>query len=284
MTANAYRLVPLLAALWLSACTTSPAVEALCGDGIDQDGDDAMDCEDSDCHASDDCVHSRAATVKPPPTDAAHHKPPVLEGGVDTPKDAQVGDAWTQADATLPQDARVPDDEDAGADPCRLCASNEACVAGRCQPAAAPTSGAYDLRVLMGTVPAMTEQTFCYDACLILAGVCPCLPDPYVRVVLVHDNSEQIVGVTGVVNETVTPTFPPMDFPIDLVAGDVLRFDVYDEDQPDRDNLLYTCNADLGSVSADAPQEMLLTCTFRWGFGDRVRFEIQAQLTPRPVP
>ncbi|HMI92648.1 MAG TPA: hypothetical protein VK509_14835, partial [Polyangiales bacterium] len=232
MNGAASRLIGLLALACICACTTSPAVEALCDDDVDQDGDNLFDCADPDCQASDDCVGSRAAPVRPPPADGGHFRPPVL-GSDAAAKDGEVGDAWTQdPDATTAprEDAQVvpPIEDDAGEDPCLLCAVNETCVAGSCQPAAAPTSGAYDLQLLMGTVPATNAQAFCYDACVILAGVCPCQPDPYVRIVLLHDGREQLVGVTQAVEETVTPVFPPMPFAVDLAAGDVLRFDVYD--------------------------------------------------------
>jgi hypothetical protein len=289
MTGAAYRLIGSLALVWLCACTTSPAVEALCDDRVDQDGDNLFDCADPDCQASDDCVGSRAAPVRPP-EDAGHFRPPLLNNDAAV-KDGEVGDAWTQdPDAMSPplEDARVipPLDEDAGEDPCTLCSLNEACVAGVCQPAAAPTSGAYDLRLLTGTVPAMNPQTFlCYDGCGVIMGVvCPCQPDPYVRIALLHDGKEQLVGITAVVADTATPEFPPVDFAIDLAAGDVLRFDVYDSDAPVSDTLIYQCNADLSAVAADMPMATELMCLGRGLFGGRTPYEIRARLTPQPTP
>lgn len=296
MTRRAYRLIALLGAcgccvFCLCACTTLPPVEVLCGNKVDEDDDKLTDCADPDCAASDDCVGARAMSVKPP-FDGGHMKPPLLEGGAAI--DAQPDDSGQRADANVdammtmpPPDAQVvtpPIDDDAGTEPCPACASNETCVDGKCQPAASPTSGAYSLRLLTGTVPAMNEFSLCYDACVILAGVCPCLPDPYVRIVLVHDGAEQFVGMTDAVDETVTPEFPVHDFDIELAAGDVLRFDVYDEDDPDRDNLLYTCNADLRRVSAEAPRRTEVRCVGLGGLAGRLPYMLTAELIPRLVP
>jgi hypothetical protein len=286
MIGGAYRLSWLLSTAWLCACTTSPAVEALCGDDIDQDGDGMTDCGDPDCHASDDCIGSRAAPVRPP-ADAGHQRPPLFQND-SGPKDGQVGDAWTQpTDAQVtPSDAQVvpPVDADGGDDACSACAANEVCVAGACQPAAAPTSGAYFLRLLSGTVPAMDARTFCHDACGIPAGFCMCAPDPYVRVALLRaGEAPQHVGTTEMVVDSLEPVFPPNRFVIDLAAGDVLRFDVYDEDEPASDDALYDCNVDLSGVSADATRDTDLTCAFKRPLiGGEVIYAIQAQLSPRP--
>jgi hypothetical protein len=283
----AYRLRWLLSTAWLCACTTSPAVEALCGDDIDQDGDSMTDCSDPDCHASEDCIGSRAATVSPP-VDGGHQRPPIFQND-SGPRDGQVGDAGTQPnDAEVPPgDGQVvpPLDADGGDDRCSACASNEVCVAGACQPAAAPTSGAYHLRLLSGTVPSMDARTFCYDACGIPAGVCSCAPDPYVRIALLRDGqAPQHIDATEVVHDTLEPVFPPVDYPIDLAAGDVLRFDVYDDDEPASDDELYNCNVDLSGILAGETRDTQLACTFkRPVIGGEVTYAIQARLRPRPL-
>ena len=280
---RASRLVWVSGALWLCACTTAPAVESQCGNGGDDDGDDLADCDDSDCQASDECVGPRISQVKPPRGGAPHD----LDGG-DKPMDAMLGDSWSgdSPDATPPEDGQIapPIDEDGGTDSCPVCATNEACVDGVCQSAAAPSSGAYNLRLLGGAVPSMNDIGFCYDACgFIPAGACLCAPDPYVIIFLGQGEAAERVGMTEPVSDTLSPRFPPLDFPIDLAAGDVLRFDVYDYDQPDRDNFLYTCNADLRGVSAEAPKDVQLSCVGLGGIAMRVPYEIVAQLSPRPA-
>lgn len=288
MIRAAYRPLALVWAVCLPACTTLPPLELLCRGGGDEDSDGLRDCEDPDCAASDDCIGVRSTPVKPPP-DGGHIRPPLLDAGP-APPDATIGDAASGGDVdammmSMP-DAQVipPMDEDGGAEPCPPCATNEACVDGMCQPAAAPGAGAYSLRLLRGVVPAMNEIAFCYDACLIVAGFCQCRPDPYVRIVLIHDGAQQFVGATEVVNETLMPVFPERDFEIELAVGDVLRFDVYDEDDPDRDNLLFSCNADLRSVSAENPRPTELSCVGLGGVGGRFPYSITAELFPRLVP
>jgi hypothetical protein len=285
MIGGVYRLLCLSSSAVLCACTTSPAFEALCGDDIDQDGDSMTDCADPDCHATEECIGSRASTVRPP-ADGNRPRPPLFQddGG---PKDGQVGDAWTQpTDAdVVPTDGRVPPlDADGGEDECASCASNEVCIAGACQPAAAPTSGAYNLTLLSGTVPSMDSRTFCYDPCGIPAAVCACAPDPYVRIALLREGqAPKHVGATQAVSDTLEPVFPPVGFPIDLAAGDVLRFDVYDDDEPDPADELYNCTVDLSGVSADEPKDTALTCTFKRPIlGGEVTYSIQAELSPRP--
>jgi hypothetical protein len=175
----------------------------------------------------------------------------------------------------------IPDDEDAGGlppdpGPCAACAPNEACVNDTCQPAAAPTGGHYYLTVESASVPTMDRISFCYDRTSDLglpciAGFCTCSPDPYVRVVLVHQGEEIVLGMTETVAEDVTPEFPPNTFEIEITPGDVLQFQVFDADDPDDDDLLFTCAQDLSM-----PEMSPLHCVYSSVFG----FEVIASLTP----
>jgi hypothetical protein len=290
---NAFLLVACALSWLLCACTTSAAVESLCDNGVDEDGDNLIDCHDPDCQASNDCLGARAAEITQP--DAATRKPPLYDAG-NHPK-PEVGDAWAGTPDAAEHDAAPQDsgrslppavDEDAGpTDPCTLCAVDEACVDGKCQPAASATSGAYYLHIVSGIVPSSDAFTFCYDACLIspIAGVCTCPPDPYVRVVLRRDSQETQIGMTPVVPDTTMPVFPDNQFEVDIARGDVLRFEVYDfDEEPDQPDLLYTCRVDLRDVSTDAPKDIDVDCLGLAGIAGGMPFRITAKLSPRPSP
>jgi hypothetical protein len=289
---NAFLLVACALSWLLCACTTSAAVESLCDNGVDEDGDNLIDCHDPDCQASNDCLGARAAEITTP--DAATRKPPLYDAG-NHPK-PEVGDAWAGTPDATASDAAPEDsggplppavDEDAGPpDPCTLCAVDEACVDTKCQPAASATSGAYFLRILSGSVPLSDAITLCYDACLISPfAVCTCPPDPYVRVLLRHDSQETLIGQTPIVQDALMPVFPDNQFEIDIARGDVLRFEVYDfDDLPDQPDLLYTCRVDLRDVSTDAPTDKPIECVGLAGLANGMPFRILAQLTPRPSP
>jgi hypothetical protein len=233
-------------ALACAACRITPHGEwnaAECSDGVDNDGDGRVDCDDPDCWAFE-CQPNDAM-----PTDAGH------DAG-SAPQDAATPDAKAPDAAPPPKpvddaDAAPIADDDAG-DPeapnCTraldLCQANEICVAGVCKPQ--DISGDYTIQILSAALPDRNPAGVCYDPEILLcAAVRDCLgckPDPYVTV---QKTSVIMVGKTLPKNDTETPTWMEAGDKVTLTNTDTLEFTVWDWDPPAQQTKVFSCSPDL---------------------------------------
>lgn len=250
--------------LLLSGCSTSRVGEFgedLCSNQRDDDGDGRIDCKDPDCLGAEHCrvglemdsgaTGMDAATTTTAVKDAGR-KP---EAGTNDAGHPIAMDAGHRTDATMPKLDAAMDDEasvatDAGPLTCMApCAANEECVSGQCQTVAVNQGGKYTLKVTEAQAPSY-DLNGCFDTdCgFSFAPLCPCGVDLFVRVFLTRNATDTRIGDTSVVVDTIDALFMEAGWPVTLAPGDVLRFEVWDDDTPDPSMQVYTCKPDLKAI------------------------------------
>jgi hypothetical protein len=297
---NGARLSAVLALLTLSACAASVPGEvtaAACSTPtIDEDHDDLIDCADPDCHGFEHCRRLRDDGPNPPSTGGSGGMSssggsggsgggePLSggTGGSDPDDDAggiqpiDAGDNMSAADAAEPEPPP----------PCGgSCGVGFECdiPSNVCMPTGTQ-GGRYTITVLSATAPRETPIAQCVDPCQGVAVWCPCLADPFVRVVRVRPAQEpsdpaeedEIVK-TATLRDNEAPTFMEAPAPLELDPGDVLRFELWQDLLLSDDARVYDCTPDLADV---APGE--LACTAMSGGAGSEMFEIRVRLDAAP--
>jgi hypothetical protein len=251
-----------------ASCAKSRPTELVCGNHSDDDDDGKIDCLDPDCHALEACRDFR--DVEPPTPDAGAEPPeppePPMDSGpppADPPPDAGppvMGFVDAGPIVTTPdRDAEPPPE-------CPVCLPTEMCELGACVPVAVAESGVYTLRILAAGAPDMDGTSRCYDDVCegrILSppyGFCPCQPDTYVRAVRLRGSEMLVLGMTSVKIDDHAAVFSDPAFDLVLEPGDVLSFEVWDEDNIGTDMMLYECKPDLTMLAAGP-----ISCSARGG-------------------
>jgi len=233
--------------LWLlscsGACRITPHGEwtaAECSDGLDNDGDQRIDCADPDCWA----FSCQAADATPP--DAGY------DAGA-APHDAAAPDAMPHDAMRPPPPVEIEDagpvstDEDsAAAEPdCRsdssLCKAGEVCMAGVCQ--LPSTAGDYMIQIVSAAVPARNPGGVCYDPDLFCPPTCVgCDPDPSVSIL---KNGVVMIGLpTTPKTDTETATWNEASYKVSLSNSDTLEFIAWDDDIL-VSSRIFSCSPDL---------------------------------------
>ncbi len=260
--------------------------EVACNNHLDDDHDGLLDCRDPDCFGTATCkAHMDAAVVK---SDMDAGRP--QDAGSSPPEPMDAGDAAKALpDATAPADddsgAAVELDAAAAKPPCDpVCKPDEQCIDHQCKPVAVQTPGRYTLQIESATVPRSSSlDTRCYDLVCdnvlsIPYSLCACAVDPYIRVILVRSGDETLVGQTSYVKGSDDPTYHDAPFPLQLMKGDVLRFEAWDHDDPSTtDELLFACKPDLTDV-----QQGVLSCSTLAGalYATAVQITASLQIAP----
>jgi hypothetical protein len=230
--------------------------EVACHNGMDDDHDGLWDCADPDCFGAAACgTHpsmDAGAKTKLVDMDATPGA-----GGANI--DAGGSAAFVPIDAAADEDGgatRMLDATVAPPPPCDpACAIDQECIDHKCQGVAVKTPGEYTLTIVSVVAPDQSYTSACYDypcdkpLSFVGIGLCPCPVDPYVVVVLVSAGKEVMRFMTPVVTDDPNATFPPTPFTLQLMQGDVLRFEVWDhDDPPNPDDKLFDCKPDLTNV------------------------------------
>lgn len=216
-----------------------------CSDGLDNDADGRIDCDDPDCWAYVCAEPARdAGLVAAGGAGAA---------GLTSHSDAgRAGAAGASARMPMREDdaGMPPQDQDAGAVPAPECTRSEdcgsgrQCVSGKCH--APELAGTYVLTALSAVVPARTALGTCFDPDVWCSlGPCDgsCQPDPYV---VVTKNGVLRVGTTSTVTDSTRPSWQNLQLELQLVAGDSLLFGVWDADTFGNSEL-FSCSPQLQS-------------------------------------
>ncbi|MFI5307721.1 MAG: hypothetical protein ACHQ53_10235 [Polyangiales bacterium] len=225
-------------------------------------------CDDPDCWGTATCrVYAKTAAVQDAGMDAAPKHAAASPDAASTDRDSavamdagaalqiaplQIGDA-----APLPADAG-PAFVDAAArpPPCDpVCKTDEVCTDGQCTAVAVETSGKYQLTIVSANAPDQSPTSRCYDTLCanplsaVPYGLCLCDVDPYVVVTRIRNGVETKIGMTSIVMDQPNPMYVDATFIIDLMRGDILRFDVWDHnDMPVADQLLFECKPNLTNL------------------------------------
>jgi hypothetical protein len=194
----------------LYGCSISPAAgeqPAQCGDGLDNDGDFAMDCDDIDCQALSVC--SLAATIRdasPPPNQIGDAFVGARDGGLSGPPTLVPPVAQPPVDGSIPDAEPEPEPVDSGCP--GGCAANEHCVINECLVTAVVvadiwTASRIDVRVPRsidtGADPECLDQE-CDGFFLRRAPYfgCECPPDPQVQIWVDADPNDTLdVALAG---------------------------------------------------------------------------------------
>jgi len=273
------RLIDCVALTLFAACTTVSSHGEWdpleCGDGLDNDGDGKIDCDDPDCWAF------RCGSAAPKATTGGRPGAAVSSGagghddGADGLDSGSVGvsrDAQTATTTTKPYEgtARPDAGRDAAQDANRGCDPNDpdcdsgvGCGSGECGPSPS-FAGKYILEVRSAVVPDRMLGGLCVDPDLRCGlGVCnDCeRPDPYV---VVMQNNVVRLGQTSARQDTQTPTWTDARFPIELrEPSDTLTFHVWDEDLLTRREI-FSCTPKLpnplpdGELSCEPPSRLVV--------------------------
>jgi hypothetical protein len=244
------QLTLLVAVTCATACSVNPRGEwdALqCNDGLDNDGDGLIDCDDPDCWAF---VCKQAPAPKDAGVDASH---PVHDAALVEPSDS----GSLAIPPVLDEDSGPMSRPDSGTPP-PSCTTNEPacpkgteCVDGVCKPIA--IAGDYTFTIVSAVVPEQSQTGVCYDfdaTCpplLLSCGICQ--PDPFV---VIYKNGVDRVAETNHRINTRTPDWSDQSFKITLLEGDRLDFAVWDWD-PFYNTRIFICTPDL----RDLPTGML---------------------------
>ena len=279
------------AAVALGGCNAmneSEATPKACDNDRDDDTDDLMDCEDPDCHAFDVCrktlrVGGENMGDTDAPQDGGVEPPPTpIDGGDDEPEPPPPAsmDAGVDAGMGLPSDAGLVEADGSTPVVCDpLCADDEFCNDGTCETVGSSTTGTFEVRILSATVPDRNFIHQCYDvlcsdAISIPFALCMCPPATYVRVLHSRAGVSVEVGATELSEGTLEPEWN-QSFEVDLEPGDVLIFEVFDDD-PGRDTLIYACSPDLTDL-VDGPIE----CMTAAGPPDGMLHGVKAEIAQR---
>jgi hypothetical protein len=231
-----------------------------CTNGKDDDGDHLIDCNDPDCLGVEACRPEGGMVKMMPRADAGLSTTRDAGNAFDAASDtggSHAMDAARDSGLVMPFDANALDEDGSSPTCSPPCNPDEECVVSatslHCQAVAAKQEGAFKLQVTSARAPNQSGVTaFCYD------GDCPpafaplcCVVDPYVRIVLVPSTGgpEKVLGMTPSVMDSTHPTFDAPAIPVTLTMGDVLRFEVWDHnDPPVMDLLLFQCKPDLTTI------------------------------------
>jgi hypothetical protein len=237
------------------ACNVSPPGEwdsLQCADGIDNDADGKIDCDDPDCWAF--VCAGRPSGVP----EAGHPEPPRIDASVPLPDSGGIISEPLPPPVLPFDDAGPGPDDDAGTPVSCIdgwtCSPGESCVDGMCRPI--DITGDYTLEVVSARVPPRSVTGVCYDFDLpCLPGTdCPgCDPDPYI---VVTKNGVTTVGTTAVRNNTETPTWTTEKFDLSLKNGDRLDFAAWEYDSPIGKTRMFSCSPDLLQLASS-----MLSCS-----------------------
>ncbi|MDD9935851.1 MAG: C2 domain-containing protein, partial [Myxococcales bacterium] len=271
-----------------NAMNASEATPKTCDNDRDDDDDDLMDCEDPDCHAF--AICRRTLTV---PDESMGDDDSPQDGGPEPPPNAPtddaddepepppaVMDAGVDSGVDLPSDAGLVEADGSMPDVCDpLCADDEFCNDGTCETVGSSATGRFEVRILSATVPDRNFIHQCYDVLCdnmisIPWALCDCAPATYVRVLHSRAGVSVEAGITELSVDTLTPEWNEA-FEVDLEPGDVLIFEVFDDD-PGTDTLIYACSPDLTDL-ADGPIE----CMTAAGPPDGMLHGVKAEITQR---
>ena len=221
-----------------------------CTDGVDNDADGRIDCDDPDCWAFS-CKRGQpdAGVAMSGSAGASGLEPRTEIGGMSSSGSGGQLSMPDLEDAGTGQPGG-PDDGDAGAAPAPECSatrqddcgSGQECIAGRCQPV--DITGKYALSILSAQVPLRTSLGTCFDSDVFCAlGPCEgsCQPDPYV---VVTKNSVVRVGATPTQTDTTNPKWSRAQLELQLSPGDSLLFGVWDADTFGNSEM-FTCSPQL---------------------------------------
>ena len=222
----------------------------------DEDHDGLVNCDDPDCQNLDICRdagrrggdagttppattgHIDAGSMKPPADmDGGEIRLPVVDGATD---DDDGGTAVPTPDAG-PVDAGPPPPTCSP-----KCSATEQCVDLTCEPVSSTTSQTMSVTVAsvaaassIRSRPATTrlpEPSW---------GLC-CPIDPYVRVIQMHADKPTVVGQTDTVLDDASPMYTSAPtWTVDLAQGDLLVFQVWDDNSELADTELYECKPNL---------------------------------------
>lgn len=284
-----------LAALVASCASVVPGevTEAACSTPrIDEDHDGLFDCEDPDCHGFEVCRERRNREPSTGGNDGSGGSggsggvgglggaaPPTGGSGGSDDDDAGGDDPRDAGDAASAMDAEPPE-------PCGgSCGVGAVCNldTNKCE-ATGSEGGLYAITVLSATVPRETPPVLCVDACQGPTVWCPCPPDPFVKVIHVRPASdpddppvEEELLQTATLRDNEMPMFSEAPTQLELLPGDVLRFELWQDPLFDANKLVFECTPDLSEVE---PGE--LSCTAMSGPAGDQPFTIRARLDSVP--
>jgi hypothetical protein len=295
---NGARLIAVLALAFVSACAagvTGEVTAAACSTpNIDEDNDDLIDCKDPDCHGFEHCRNVRDSGQSEPEAGGSGGMSgsggaggsgggEPISGGMggsssDDAGDAEPVDAGGDAD---PLDAMEPEPPEPCGGSCGVGAECNVDT-NMCVPTGSK-GGSYTITVLSATAPRETPIAQCVDPCQGPAVWCPCPADPFVRVVRVRltdadspPDEEEIVQ-TATLRDNEAPTYTEAPTQLELIKGDVLRFELWQDLLLSDDAMVFECTPDLAEVK---PGE--LVCTANSGPGGSDMFTIRARLDAAP--
>jgi hypothetical protein len=247
ISANTMWVLVGMMAVTAAACTITPHGEwdpKQCSDGIDNDGDQLIDCADPDCWAF---------VCKQPGTSRLDAGPDAALAARDAmPFDARAADTGAPSMSRDPDDSGGASGDDATTANCgpglAECGAGDECVQGICQ--AIEITGTYSIQILSATVPPRTLAGDCHDPDLVACSIrqdCSldiCDPDPYV---VVTKNGVVNLGKTQFRNNTTKPTWTDENIRAALQNGDRLEFAVWDWDGV-TSMKIYACSPDLSKL------------------------------------
>jgi C2 domain len=273
----------LLAVLWLVALgSTGCGVRAtgeigvlLCGNGVDDDGDELADCVDPDCWSSSACDDLTLRTQgqldaslrMAPADDASLGDGARSEAPMATDEDA----GTTEVDSSMPTSACDPEDATS-------CGPEDVCVEGRCIPDPFEKN-VYLVRIASAFLPTRRPDTTCFetllDGCANVLTCSDCLPDPYVITELGGDE----INRTSVDYNAIAATWHDKAFTVTKVPGQVLTLRVMDDDDaPATDALIFECRVEVALLGTGSG----LQCVPRLGDTFLGDYKVNIDVSPKP--
>jgi hypothetical protein len=262
---------------------------------IDEDHDGLIDCKDPDCHGFEHCRvpgddapdagnAGRGGASASGGSGGSAGSTPVSGGmGGSSSDDAGEVEPVDASDNPMGMDATEPEPEP---EPCGgSCGVGAVCdlATNECM-STGSMGGLYAITVLSATAPRETPIAQCVDPCQGPAVWCPCPADPFVRVIRVRPGSDPEDGAdedeivkTATLRDNEAPMFIEPPTQLELLKGDVLRFELWQDLVFNNDALVFECTPDLAEVE---PGE--LACTAMSGASGAEPFSIRARLDAVP--
>ncbi len=133
------------------------------------------------------------------------------------------------------------------------CSASEVCANGTCMPVSG-LPGDFMIEITSAYVPIQYQTTICFDAACAVpvpAVICPCKPDPFVRVLV--DGAKQSPDTTAK-KDTLDPAWTT-DLPrrVHLDSSSVIVFEAWDDDSDEflmpQPQFMFRCSPSLGDLS-----------------------------------
>jgi hypothetical protein len=285
----------------LVSCAITTAAGELaagdCNDGIDNDEDGRIDCEDSDCFAFEECASQVAARRgTPPPSQLG-------DAYVSMPDASSSGPSPTEPPMTPPPSTQPPsasppsgEPEPEPRPPVRVCeggcGAHQTCVEGMCLDDEVVLVPLWELHHIEATVPrsvAAGGGIPCLDSppkCDLpwseLGRACPCPPDPKVQVFVDHDSGDEtppeLAGETSVAMNTDAATFPNDVITVGLLPHSTIVLSVVDVDDM-QEQPIFSCELPAGPVL----EGRAIVCR-RSFLSDRTRLPTEYTITAQVAP